>query len=99
MSAYFIWLNEVGRKEIIAEQFGGNDKDVQAITKAAGVKWGSMSDADKKQWKESEENDKKRHAKEMESYVPSETSEPKRKKGYEKGKKEKVIRDCSATFD
>ena len=87
-SAFFIWLFEVGRKEIIAEQFGGNDKDVQAITKAAGVKWGSMSDADKKQWKESEENDKKRHAKEMESYVPSETSEPKKKKG-KKGKKEK----------
>jgi hypothetical protein len=87
-SAYFIWMNEVGRKEIIAKQFGGNGSKVTEIMKAAGAMWSSMSDADKKQWNEKAEKDKARHSKEMESYVPSETSEPKKKKG-KKGKKEK----------
>merc|ERR1719274_422954 len=56
--------------------------------KACGATWSSMSDADKNQWNEKAEKDKIRHSKEMESYVPSETSEPKKKKG-KKGKKEK----------
>jgi hypothetical protein len=88
LSAYFIWLNECGRKEIIAKQFNGSGKDVAKIAKAAGEVWKSMSDADKKKWNEKAVKDKERHAKEMESYVPSETSEPKKKKG-KKGKKEK----------
>jgi hypothetical protein len=87
LSAYFIWLNEAGRKDIIAKQFGGSGKDVAAIAKAAGVAWGAMSDADKKQWKEKAEKDKIRHANEMKTYVPSESSEPKKKKG-KKGKKD-----------
>merc|ERR1719377_361615 len=58
LSAYFIWLNEAGRKEIIAKQFGGSGKDVAAIAKAACVAWGAMSDADKKQWNEKAEKDK-----------------------------------------
>merc|ERR1712118_382086 len=87
-SAYFIWMNEVGRNEIIAKQFGGNASKVTEIMKACGATWSSMSDADKKQWNEKAEKDKERHSKEMESYVPSETSEPKKKKG-KKGKKEK----------
>merc|ERR1712196_710642 len=85
---YFIWLNECGRQEIIAKQFGGSGKEVAKIAKAAGEVWKSMSDGDKKKWNEKAEKDKLRNAKEMESYVPSETSEPKKKKG-KKGKKEK----------
>ena len=77
-SAFFIWLFEVGRKEIIAKQFGGSGKDVTAIAKAAGVKWGSMSDVDKKQWNEKAEKDKARYNKEMESYELSAKSEPKK---------------------
>merc|ERR1719217_1091673 len=87
-SAYFIWMNEVGRNEIIAKKFGGAKSKVTEIMKACGATWSSMSDADKKQWNEKAEKDKIRHSKEMESYVPSETSEPKKKKG-KKGKKEK----------
>ena len=77
-SAFFIWLFEVGRKEIIAEQFGGNGKDVAAIAKAASEKWGSMSAVDKKQWNEKAEKDKARYKEEMESYELSATSEPKK---------------------
>merc|ERR1719440_1359758 len=87
-SAYFIWLTECGRKEIIAKQFGGNGSKVTEIMKAAGVAWKAMSDADKKKWNEKAEADKLRHGKEMESYVPSESSGPAKKKG-KKGKKEK----------
>jgi len=99
MGAYFIWLNEVGRKDIIAKQFGGSGKDVAAIAKAAGVAWGAMSDADKKPWNEKAEKDKERHANEMKTYVPSESSEPKKKKG-KKGKKDpnKPKRGLSAYF-
>merc|ERR1719217_290651 len=99
LSAYFIWLNEVGRKDIIAKQFGGSGKDVAAIAKAAGVAWGAMSDADKKPWNEKAEKDKERHANEMKTYVPSESSEPKKKKG-KKGKKDpnKPKRGLSAYF-
>jgi len=81
-------LNEAGRKEIIAKQFNGDGKNVAAIAKAAGEVWKTMSAADKKKWDEKAAADKIRHAKEMESYVPSETSEPAKKKG-KKGKKEK----------
>ena len=77
-SAFFIWLFEVGRKEIIAEQFGGNGKDVAAIAKAASEKWGSMSAVDKKQWNDKAEKDKARYKEEMESYELSATSEPKK---------------------
>ena len=77
-SAFFIWLFEVGRKEIIAEQFGGNGKDVAAIAKAASEKWGSMSAVDKKQWSEKAEKDKARYKEEMESYELSAKSEPKK---------------------
>ena len=79
-SAFFIWLFEVGRKEIIAEQFGGRDsrKDVLAIAKAASEKWGSMSAVDKKQWNEKAEKDKARYKEEMESYELSAASEPKK---------------------
>jgi len=88
LSANFIWLNECGRQEIITKQFGGSGKECAKIAKAAGEIWKAMSDADKKKWNEKAEKDKLRHAKEMESYVPSETSEPAKKKG-KKGKKEK----------
>merc|ERR1719316_370783 len=83
-----IWMNECGRKEIIATQFKGDGKNVAAIAKACGAAWSAMSEADKKPWNEKAEKDKLRHAKEMESYVPSETSGPVKKKG-KKGKKEK----------
>jgi hypothetical protein len=86
--AYFIWLNEAGRKEIVAKQFGGVGKDVKAIAKAAGEAWKKMSDADKAPWNAKAAEDKLRHSKEMESYVPSESSGPAKKKG-KKGKKEK----------
>jgi hypothetical protein len=87
-TAYFIWLNEVGRKKIIAEKFGGSGSNVAAISKEAGVLWGKMSEADKKPFQAKADKDKARYAKEMESYVPSEDDEPKKKKG-KKGKKEK----------
>jgi len=86
-SAYFIWMNEVGRNEIIAKQFGGDKSKVTEIMKACGAMWSSMSDADKKQWNEKAEKDKERHANEMKTYVPSESSEPKKKKG-KKAKKD-----------
>jgi hypothetical protein len=86
--AYMIWLNEVGRKEIIAKQFKGDSSKVTLVMKAAGEIWKKMSDADKKQWNAKAEADKARHAKEMETYVPSETSGAAKKKG-KKGKKEK----------
>jgi len=88
LCAYFIWLNECGRQEIIKNVCGGNKSDVKKISQAAGEAWKKMSDADKKQWNDKAEQDKRRHAREMESYVPSETSEPAKKKG-KKGKKEK----------
>jgi len=88
MCAYMIWLNEVGRKEIIAKQFGGSGKDVKAISKAGGEAWKAMSDADKKKWNDKADDDKIRFQRQMATYVPSETSEPKKKKG-KKGKKEK----------
>merc|ERR1712139_224923 len=47
-----------------------------------------MSEAEKKPWQEKAEKDKIRYATAMESYVPSETSGPAKKKG-KKGKKEK----------
>merc|ERR1712139_238020 len=47
-----------------------------------------MSDAAKKKYQEMADKDKIRYAKAMESYVPSETSGPSKKKG-KKGKKEK----------
>lgn len=87
-TAYFIWMGECGRQEIITKQFNGNKSDVTKIMKACGAAWSAMSDADKKPWNEKAEKDKLRHAKEMESYVPSETSGPVKKKG-KKGKKEK----------
>jgi hypothetical protein len=83
-----IWLNAAGRKEIVAKQFGGKGSDVKGIAKAAGVAWKEMSEADKKPWNEKAEQDKLRHAKEMETYVPSEASGPAKKKG-KKDKKEK----------
>merc|ERR1719453_2532750 len=79
LSAYFIWLNEVGRKKIIAEKFGGVGSDVAAIAKAAGEIWKSMSEADKKPWDAKAAQDKLRHAEEMKTYVPSETSGPAKK--------------------
>jgi hypothetical protein len=88
LSAYFIWLGEVGRKDIIAKQFGGSGSDVAAIVKAAGAAWGKMSDKDKKPFQDKADKDKIRYAKEMESYVPSEDEPVKKKKG-KKGKKEK----------
>jgi len=88
MSAYFLWLNEVGRKKIVAEKFGGSGSNVTEVVKACGAAWKAMSDADKKPWDAKAAKDKLRHAKEMETYVPSETSGPAKKKG-KKGKKEK----------
>merc|ERR1711907_17800 len=87
-TAYFIWLNKVGRAKSIAEKCGGNGSDVAAVSRGAGELWGKMSDADKKPYQAKADKDKERYSKEMESYVPSETSEPKKKKG-KKGKKEK----------
>jgi hypothetical protein len=81
-------LNEVGRKKSIAEKCGGNQSDVAAVARGAGELWGALSDADKKPYQALAEKDKARYAKEMESYVPSEDPEPKKKKG-KKGKKEK----------
>merc|ERR1712196_670775 len=66
-TAYFIWLNEVGRKDIIAKQFGGNGSDVAAISKAAGVAWGALSDAAKAPFQKKADADKKRYAEEMKS--------------------------------
>jgi hypothetical protein len=87
-SAYFIWMGECGRQEIITKQFNGDKSKVTLIMKACGAAWSAMSEADKKPWNEKAEKDKLRHAKEMESYVPSESSGPVKKKG-KKGKKEK----------
>jgi hypothetical protein len=87
-TAYFIWLGEVGRREVINKQFNGSGSKVAEISKAAGAVWREMSEAEKKPWNEKAEKDKLRHAQEMESYVPSETSGPSKKKG-KKGKKEK----------
>jgi len=88
MSAYMIWLNEAGRKEIIAKELKGDGSKVTQVMKFAGEWWKKMSDADKKKWNAKAEEDKVRHAKEMENYVPSETSGAPKKKG-KKGKKEK----------
>jgi hypothetical protein len=87
-TAYFIWMGECGRQEIITKQFNGDKSKVTLIMKACGAAWSAMSEADKKPWNEKAEKDKLRHAKEMESYVPSESSGPVKKKG-KKGKKEK----------
>jgi len=85
LTAYFCWLNEVGRKEAQAK-VGSNA--VGPVGKAAGEAWKAMSDADKKKYQDMADKDKIRHSKEMESYVPSETSGPSKKKG-KKAKKEK----------
>jgi len=81
-------LNEVGRAKSIAEKCGGSGSDVAAVSRGAGELWGKMSDADKKPYQAKADKDKVRYAKEMESYVPSEDDEPKKKKG-KKGKEEK----------
>merc|ERR1711918_313799 len=87
--AYMIWLNEAGRKTIIAGLPEADKKKVAIVAKAAGEKWKSMSEAEKKPWEEKAVKDKARWTAEMANYVPSEDSEPKKKKG-KKGKKEKA---------
>merc|ERR1719326_2640205 len=64
----------------------------------AGVMWGKMSDANNKKWNEKAEKDKLRHAKEMESYVPSETSGPATKKGKKEKDPNKPKRATTAYF-
>jgi high mobility group protein B1 len=71
VSAWILWLNEVGRKAATA-------KTGKTSLKAAGEMWKKLSDEEKKPWHAKAEKDKARYTREMASCVPPDP--PKKKK-------------------
>lgn len=80
-SAYTYFTEEI-REE---KKANGEAYDIGTVSKEASDKWKEMDEDDKKPYVKLSEKDKKRHAKEMESYVPPSDSDsdddvPKKKK-------------------
>merc|ERR1719295_1943439 len=64
-SAYFIWMNEVGRPAFIK---ANPNADIGTIGKALGEQWKNMSDKDKDSFKAKAEKAKKKYEAALEKY-------------------------------
>merc|ERR1719334_1394449 len=84
MTAYFIWMNEVGRP---AYTKAHPDADIGTIGKALGEEWKGMSDKAKKPFQEKADKAKKKYHTALEkyqktaSYKENESSKRKRLEG------------------
>jgi len=79
LSAYFIWMNEVGRPAFVAKN---PDADIKSIGKALGEQWKGMSDKDRKPYQDKADNAKSEYQTALAEY--QETPEYKK---YEEEKK------------
>merc|ERR1719228_2773491 len=64
-SAYFIWMNEVGRPAFTK---ANPDADIGTVGKALGEQWKSMSEEDKQTFKDKAEKAKKKYEIAVEKY-------------------------------
>merc|ERR1719445_1826646 len=64
-SAYFIWMNEIGRPAFVK---ANPDADIGTIGKALGEQWKGMSDKEKETFKDKAEKAKKKYEIALEEY-------------------------------
>ena len=73
LSAYFLWMNGVGRGEVKASN---PEAGIGEIGKMCGERWREMGEADKAVWEAKAKEDKARYEREMAEYKAQAAGEP-----------------------
>jgi structure-specific recognition protein 1 len=91
-SAYMLWSNAT-RTDIKAEK---PEMTFTEINQELGVKWKELDDASKAAWQTKADEDKRRHALQMEDYVPPEGASDEESGNKSKLKKKRKTKDPNA---
>ena len=66
MSAYFLWMNEVGRASVKEKNPGAS---ITEVSKKCGEEWRAMGDAEKKKYETMQEEAKKKFEVDMKEWM------------------------------
>merc|ERR1712105_166154 len=66
MSAYFLWMNDVGRASVKEQNPGAS---ITEVSKKCGEEWRAISDAEKKKYEKMQEEAKKKFEVDMKEWL------------------------------